>query len=189
MPRREQYMWRVSDKYTKKPFSQLKQAELHGIFGKRSAAEYTKKGLEQMRVPQGTHISPRCLRLNAGQVPKGPRLKGVYTPFRGCRLQAAGVKEVFRRKTREAVFPLLPCSSVNGYPPKSRTLRAPASGSGSEMNAGASMQDLSDGRSRCNRDSDTAAWQGRPASYGHDPDGTGSASRRVLPSSGGAALQ
>ena len=51
MPRREQYMWRVSDKYTKKPFSQLKQAELHGIFGKRSAAEYTKKGLEQMRVP------------------------------------------------------------------------------------------------------------------------------------------
>ena len=89
--RREQYMWRVSDKYSEKPFSQLKQAELHGIFGKRSAAEYTKKGLEQMRVPQGTHISPICLRLNAGQVPKGPRLKGVYTPFRGCRLQAASI--------------------------------------------------------------------------------------------------
>ena len=58
MPRREQYMWRVSDKYTKKPFSQLKQAELHSICGKQSAAEYTKKGLEQLCVPQGTHISP-----------------------------------------------------------------------------------------------------------------------------------
>ena len=35
-------MWRVSDKYTQKPFSQLKRAEFQGICGKRSAAEYTK---------------------------------------------------------------------------------------------------------------------------------------------------
>ena len=34
-------MWRASDKYTKKPFSQLKQTEFYGICGKRSAAEYT----------------------------------------------------------------------------------------------------------------------------------------------------
>ena len=38
---------------------------------------------------------------------KEPRLKGVYTPFRGCRLQAAGVKEVFRRKTCEGIQKLL----------------------------------------------------------------------------------
>ena len=41
------------------------------------------------------------------KVPKGPRLKGVYTPFRGCILQAAGVKEVFRRKTCEGIQKLL----------------------------------------------------------------------------------
>ena len=40
MPRREQYMWPSGQIY-EEAVSQLKLAELHGIFGKRSASEYT----------------------------------------------------------------------------------------------------------------------------------------------------
>ena len=53
------------------------------------------------------------------KVPKGPRLKGVYTPFRGCRLSLRGLKMSFEER-RARVFKsllLIPskCSQKREY--------------------------------------------------------------------------
>ena len=92
MPRREQYMCRVSDKYTKKSSAQ------------------TCLQLQQLRIyvmrPCSTYTSHMTL-VKCRASPEGTTTERSVYPLQGVQTQSAGVKEVFRRKTCEGIQKLL----------------------------------------------------------------------------------